>query len=324
MDNTPLSRGVPFIPDFDPFKPFLATVTRRNLILNNMSMKRTIKQIIRHYSNIDYIIPGVNGQRPFPTSHFRDGDPFLMLDQNGPKDVGTAFYLNGDGHEHPHRGFETVSLIFDGNLDHLDSINNDFKLRTRSALVMNAGGGIIHGGDMYADPQTGKYHQLQLWVNLPAESKMSRPRAQYSNELAFRQGNTYRLTGMIGRLNGLEGPLNNQVPTQVYRLEGNAIGELELGTFDQHHNVMLYALQGNFMIDDQQIGQYELAQFNEDGNNVTVKFDQHSDILILAGQRINEPIVYGGPFVMNTQTEIKQAYTDFQMGRFGTFPKRKK
>ena len=282
-------------------------------------MKRTVKRVIKQYSNIDYIIPGVNGQRPFPTSHFRDGDPFLMLDQNGPKEVGTSFYLNGDGHEHPHRGFETVSLIFDGNLDHLDSKSNDFKLKTRSALVMNAGGGIIHGGDMYADPKTGKYHQLQLWVNLPSSAKMTEPKANYTNELVVKENDSYRLSGITGKLNGLDGPLQNYVSTQIFRLEGKAQGKLELGKFARVHNVMLYALQGNFNIEENGVDQYQLVQFNEDGDTVEVSFNQGSDILILAGQRINEPIVYGGPFVMNTQQEIEQAYIDFRKGKFGVF-----
>ena len=124
---------------------------------------------------IDGLIPGIRGQRAFPTSLFKQSDPFVLLDHIGPQKVGADYFLDGSGHDHPHRGFETITFMFEGRMDHRDSLGNRLTLESGGVQRMNAGSGIIHGGDMASDPATGRFHEVQLWVNNPASEKMSGP-----------------------------------------------------------------------------------------------------------------------------------------------------
>jgi redox-sensitive bicupin YhaK (pirin superfamily) len=127
---------------------------------------RSIIKVVGH-PRIDGVVPRVRGQRALPTQELRPVDPFVMLDHIGPEQVGLAFHV--DGHPHPHRGFETLTMLFEGRMDPVDSMGNSVLLVSGSTQNMVAGRGIEHGGDMAADSETGRFHEVQLWVNMPTQ-----------------------------------------------------------------------------------------------------------------------------------------------------------
>jgi len=282
-------------------------------------MNKTIKSINGN-KNIDGLIPGVRGQRAFPTNDFRASDPFLLLDHIGPEEVGKDFFLDGKGHDHPHRGFETITFMFEGKMEHKDSLGNKATLNSGSVQSMNAGSGIIHGGDMTSDQETERFHEMQLWINNPTSEKMSRPNIQNISNSAIPnivEGNL-NLRVISGTLNGLKSKLNTKAETQIAHLIAKGSGTIEIGEFTLGNNVMVYILEGNAMIDNMVVREFQLAVFNQEGNTIQIETENPAQILVLSGKPLNEPIVFGGPFVMNTQEEINQANLDFQLGRFGS------
>lgn len=268
---------------------------------------------------IDGLIPGVRGQRAFPTAAFSSADPFLMLDHIGPQSVGKSWQLDGLGHDHPHRGFETITFMFEGTMQHRDSLGNGGFLTSGSAQRMNAGSGIIHGGDMGADPKTGRFHEVQLWVNNPKAEKMSEPdihNIQAEEVPTLAHGN-HQLRVFSGMLNGLVGPLITKAETTIAHLKTSDVGVIDLTGFSQDQHLMVYVLEGELKVDGKHLAFSELAEFGIEGDTLRIETSAPAQALILAGKPLNEPIAYGGPFVMNTQEEIRQAGIDFQNGLFG-------
>ena len=286
-----------------------------------MTMKKDIKDIYG-YKNIDGLISGVRGQRAFPTTGFRDSGPFLMLDHIGPEKVGKDFFLNGEGHDHPHRGFETLTFMFEGRMEHRDSLGNRTTLRSGSVQRMNAGSGIIHGGDMAADPETGRFHEVQLWIDNPTGEKMSTPDVQ---NLAFeeipvlREGN-HQLRIIAGGLNGEQGKIRSKADTQVGHFIADGPGSMTIGKFPDDYKVMAYVLEGGVSIHGTAIQQFQMAAFHAEGDTIEIETEGSPQVLILSGKPLAQPVVFGGPFVMNTQQEIDQANMDYRNGAFGTIP----
>lgn len=282
-------------------------------------MNRKLKQIYG-YSNIDGLIPGVRGQRAFPTPEFKESDPFLMLDHIGPQVVGKDFRLDGEGHDHPHRGFETITFMFEGAMEHCDSLGNRASLTSGSVQRMNAGSGIIHGGSFAADQRTARFHEMQLWINNPTAEKMSEPEIHNLSPLdipTIEYGQS-KLRVIAGELDGITGPMVTKTPTQIGHLVAQGNSAIEIKTLADNHCVMVYVLEGQLKIGDTEIGAFQLATFDDLGNTLSLQTSGEAQALILAGTPLGEPVVFGGPFVMNTQEEIEQANIDFQQGKFGT------
>lgn len=280
---------------------------------------RTIRSIIKP-SNIDGLIPGVRGQRAFPTTSFKDSDPFLMLDHIGPQVVGNGWKLDGTGHDHPHRGFETITFMFEGRMDHRDSLGNEAQLLSGSAQRMNAGSGIIHGGDMAADPETGRFHEVQLWINNPKSKKMSTPDIHNVgvDQVPSTISDNVEFKVFAGQWNGLKGPLKTKALANIAHLKANDLGSIHLNDIPKNHHMLIYLLEGTVKIDGKRLEEFELIEFNNDGDSVTIQAERGTQALILSGKPLNEPIAFGGPFVMNTQEEIHQAQYDYQQGKFGS------
>lgn len=285
-------------------------------------MNKTIKSI-HGYSDISGLIPGVRGQRAFPTLEFKASDPFLMLDHIGPDKMGSNFFINGEGHDHPHRGFETLTFMFEGYMDHKDSLGNKVRFSSGGIQRMNAGSGIIHGGDMGADPKTGRFHEMQLWINNPASEKMSEPDIHNipAQEMPETQDDAITLRVISGELNGIKGKFKTKATTQIAHVIASGKGSMEVGNFPLSHNVMVYILEGNALIDRNILKSFQLATMNMEGNTIEIETEHPVELLILSGLPLNEPVAFGGPFVMNTQEEIKQANMDFQNGKFGSILK---
>lgn len=256
-------------------------------------------------------------RRPFPTSSLSYIDPFLLFDHMGPVDFAPG---EGSGTPwHPHRGFETVTYVLEGDLEHRDSMGNHGYLRTGDTQWMTAGSGVLHkeGPSVASQRAGGRTHGLQLWVNLPAELKMTAPAYQDlradENAIETRPGATVRV--IAGDLFGLTGPGRTRTPISYAHvtLDSQAVASTVL---PRDHVVLAYALTGGFGVGDTQIDEGVLAVI--DGVDLTVTgVASKSEIIVLTGQPIGEPVARYGPFVMNTDAEVRQAFIDFDHGRFG-------
>ncbi len=270
-------------------------------------------------TDITGLVPGVKGQRAFPTSEAPSPDPFLLLDHIGPQHLGTRWQLDGRGHDHPHRGFETLTFMFEGKMDHRDSLGNQVELRNGSIQKMNAGAGIIHGGDMHADPETGIFHEIQLWVNNPRNLKLSRPEiVNVSQEnVPVIESNGVKTRVVAGKLNGLQGAFSTLAPTQIAHISSVAGGAVTLSNFQNDADVHVYVMEGLLSIGGTDVQAFRMAQLSASGSHFVVDLSAGSQALILAGVPLKQSVVFGGPFVMSSRQEIDKAYVDFQDGAFG-------
>jgi redox-sensitive bicupin YhaK (pirin superfamily) len=281
-------------------------------------MKRAIKSITGH-SRIDGVVPGIRGQRAFPNTELRTVDPFVMLDHIGAQNMGADYYVDGSNSAHPHRGFETVTFVFEGIMNHKDSLGNKEKLRSGSVQRMNAGSGIQHGGDFASDPKTHFFHEVQLWVNVPAKNKMSTPEIYNANaqEIPFISKDNGMIRVIGGDFNAVKGPIRTIQPTQLLHTISTKNQKFEIDDLHSNYNTLLYVLKGSIMINGQVIDEHYTVLFENDGDEFEFESLGESEVLIISGKPIQEPVVMGGPFVMNTTDEIDQAYADFRAGKFG-------
>ena len=257
-------------------------------------------------------------RRPFPTSSLSYVDPFLLFDHMGPVDFAPG---EGTGTPwHPHRGFETVTYLLEGDLEHRDSMGNHGYLHNGDTQWMTAGSGVLHkeGPSVASQQSGGRTHGLQLWVNLPAELKMTAPAYQDlradENAIGSRPGATVRV--IAGELFGLTGPGRTRTPISYAHvtLDGEAVVSTPL---PHDHAVIAYALTGGFRVGDTQVDEGVLAII--EGADLTITgVASQSEIIVLTGEPIGEPVARYGPFVMNTDAEVRQAFIDFDHGRFGT------
>ena len=281
-------------------------------------MHKTIKEIYGHTAI--NVIPGINGQRPFPTRFYRATDPFLMLDHIGPQKVGKDYFLDGSNHAHPHRGFETITFMFEGRMEHVDSLGTKASLHSGGIQRMNAGAGIMHGGDMASDVETERFHEVQLWINNPQSEKFSKPDVHNvaADSIPFVEVEHVRLRVISGRLNGMEGAVKTKAATQIGHLISDGVSNIEIGAIEAGYHLMVYVLEGQASVAGSLLNAHQLATFSEQGEQLLIETTAAAQLLILAGKPLREPVVFGGPFVMNTAEEIEQAKRDYQNGLFGT------
>lgn len=248
--------------------------------------------------------------------------PFLMLDYAGPMDFPPTSERLGVG-AHPHRGFETVTIVYEGEVEHRDSSGGGGSIGPGDVQWMTAASGLVHeefhGRDFAR--HGGKFEMVQLWVNLPAKDKMSPPGYQaITNEsipaVALPNGQgTVRV--IAGEYAGARGPARTFTPIQVWdvRLGAGAQSEFML---PEGYTTALVVLRGQVRANGGgAIGAAEVGLFDRAGRSIRITSDRDATILLLCGEPIDEPIVGSGPFVMNTTQEIRQAMTDFQSGKLG-------
>ncbi len=246
--------------------------------------------------------------------------PFLLFDYAGPHQFEPTTTPRGVG-QHPHRGFETVTIVYDGEVAHRDSAGNGGVIGPGDVQWMTAARGIIHE-EFHSPSYTktgGPFRMVQLWVNLPAKDKMSPPGYQGITDKDIPSvrlaGGTARI--IAGEFQGTRGPAHTFTPVNLWDLRLNQAADLTLD-LPEGHNVMIAVLSGRVTINGTQAaGEAEIVRFERDGSTVTIHADQDAILLVLTGEPINEPVVGYGPFVMNTQEEIRQASYDFNNGRFG-------
>jgi len=259
----------------------------------------------------------------FPSNDLdREVDPFLMLDYAGPQLFSATDHPRGVG-EHPHRGFETVTIMYEGAVAHRDSAGNSGVIGPGDVQWMTAASGIVHE-EMHEKnwaKKGGTFHAIQLWVNLPKTHKMSRPGYQTildadipSIDLEDGAG---RLRVIAGSFQGRRGPARTFTPIELYDLQLKAGKDISL-TMSTEHNTAVFVLQGRASANGSQAaGEAELIVLKRNGSQVTIEAKEDSRLLIMSGKPIEEPIARYGPFVMNTKAELIEAVQDYQAGKMG-------
>ncbi|MCC2097928.1 MAG: pirin family protein [Hyphomicrobiales bacterium] len=246
--------------------------------------------------------------------------PFLLFDYAGP----WTFDPN-DGRprgvgQHPHRGFETVTIVYDGEVSHRDSTGKGGTIGPGDVQWMTAAAGILHE-EFHSkgfSKTGGPFRMVQLWVNLPAKDKNAEAGYQAITrdmipEISS-EGSMVRV--IAGEFGGTKGPAKTFTPVNLWDVRLEADTEIEL-PLPEGHNSMIAVLSGHAHIGGQGIGEAEIARLSKDGKGVTIKADGDTIILVMTGEPIDEPVVGHGPFVMNSESEIRQAFADFNAGRFG-------
>ncbi|HPE61912.1 MAG TPA: pirin family protein [Thiolinea sp.] len=247
--------------------------------------------------------------------------PFLLLDYAGPHEFPPTERRLGVG-AHPHRGFETVTIVYDGEVEHRDSSGAGGKISKGDVQWMTAASGVVHeefhGRDFAR--QGGRFEMVQLWVNLPARDKMNPPGYQGIldsdipvAELADGQG---RVRVIAGEFAGQHGPARTHTPINVWDMRLNAGATLALEVPEGHSTVLL-VLHGQVSLGEDSVQASELALFEQAGSGIRLESRQDSTVLLLSGEPLDEPVVGYGPFVMNTQAEIRQAFQDYNSGSMG-------
>ncbi|HKT93188.1 MAG TPA: pirin family protein [Paraburkholderia sp.] len=264
--------------------------------------------------------------RPFPTRQLMDFDPFLLLDEMGPVDYEPGAAKGAP--DHPHRGFETVTYMLEGRSGHKDSAGHSGTLEPGDVQWMTAGAGVIHSE--MPDPEFtrtgGRMHGLQLWVNLPARDKMIAPRYQEMPHAKIPQGRSAdgRATVKViaGESLGAKAAIETRTPILYlhFTLAPGARVEQAVPT---GWNVFAYGLSGTAQYgdNDEAIAAQQMVAFAGDGDTVTIAAPADAtgpvEVLLIGGLPLNEPVVRYGPFVMNTEQEIRDAVLDYQAGRMG-------
>ena len=251
-----------------------------------------------------------------------DISPFLLLDYAGPTWFDPAPRPRGVG-QHPHRGFETVTIVYDGEVAHRDSTGKGGVIGPGDVQWMTAGGGILHE-EFHSPAFTktgGPFRMVQLWVNLPAKDKMTKPGYQPirdddipSVDLPEGAG---RVRVIAGEFEGTKGPARTFTPVNVWDLRLKSDASVHLNV-PEGHTSALAVLSGHVTVaGSQAFGEAEVVLLDRAGTGIVIDADGDAMLLVLTGKPIDEPIFGHGPFVMNNEDEIRQAIDDFNAGRFG-------
>lgn len=254
-------------------------------------------------------------------SHGEHISPFLLLDYAGPKAFEPAQRPRGVG-EHPHRGFETVTIVYEGEVAHRDSTGAGGSIGPGDVQWMTAASGILH--EEFHSPKFsnngGTLEMVQLWVNLPAADKMSSPKYQDILNKDIPSVSLPDGAGAVrviaGEFDGHRGPAETFTPIDVWDVRLKQGHEANF-SFVAGHTLAVVVLRGNVAINGEALHEAQFALLERDNQDVLIEASNDASLLVLSGEPINEPIVGQGPFVMNTQAEIRQAMNDFHSGQFG-------
>ncbi|HIE5354563.1 TPA: pirin family protein [Stenotrophomonas maltophilia] len=255
-------------------------------------------------------------------THGQHLSPFLLLDYAGPYTFTPSDTPRGVG-QHPHRGFETVTIVYEGEVAHRDSTGAGGTIGPGDVQWMTAASGILH--EEFHTPEFsrrgGTLDMVQLWVNLPARDKMGAPGYQTLLDAQIPSVDLPRGGGRVrviaGHFDGNAGPARTHTPVDVWDIRLRQGHHAELPVADGR-TLALVVLKGTVRINGgSPVGEAQLVTFDRSGEDVFVDADSDATVLLLSGEPIDEPVVGYGPFVMNSQAEIAQAVNDFNSGRFG-------
>lgn len=301
---------------------------------------KTVKEILKK-PRPHWVGDGFNVFPVFANKAFtNDLSPFLMFDYAAPKEFPPTRKQLGVG-QHPHRGFETITVAFQGEVEHADSLGNRGVIGSGDVQWMTAGRGIIHE-EFHSRKlaQTGGVLEMcQLWLNLPAKDKMCQPKYQPILASEIAQSNLYEVDPgnptsctmspeedgyvriIAGEFKGAKGPAATHTQVDMWDIAlnvGNTKKQYEFETV-AGNNVIVFVRAGSVEVQGERLGPQDVAILNREGSKLLMSaLEDSTKILLLAGEPIDEPIAARGPMVMNTQQELQQAMTDFYNGNFGT------
>ena len=296
---------------------------------SHLKALRSLSGMPRHVSQVIQTVQTLEGggflvRRPFPTPQCSYIDPFLLLDQMGPVDWQPGEAIGAP--DHPHRGFETVTYLLSGEMEHKDSQGNYGKLTPGDVQWMTAGAGVVHSEMPTAEfrERGGITNGFQIWVNLPAKLKLTPPRYQDipvsripEVVLDDKGSRVHIIAGTIGNTTAV---INTHTPITFLHVT------LQPGVSFTHsvppsQNAMVYIISGNGQFGSEaksaSAGQLVVFANNAEEITTTALSEEPLDLLLLGGEPLNEPVVRYGPFVMNTREEIFQAFQDYQSGKMG-------
>ncbi|MGC1273558.1 MAG: pirin family protein [Planctomycetaceae bacterium] len=283
------------------------------------AIQEVVRDVRPHWVGNGFPVRSLFSYHPDPAAV----SPFLLLDYAGPHTFAPTEVVRGVG-EHPHRGFETVTIIYQGELEHRDSAGNRGRIGPGDVQWMTAASGVVH--EEYHSPTFtetgGTLEMVQLWVNLPAAEKMSPPRYQEILDSAISKVEVSDGNGTVrviaGEFRGTRGPARTVTPIDVWdvRLNSGASADLPVA---EGRTTLLVVQQGTVRLNETQDATgVELVRFDRTGSGVPVEAIEDAMLLVLSGEPIDEPVVGQGPFVMNSRDEIRQAMLDYQSGHMGT------
>jgi redox-sensitive bicupin YhaK (pirin superfamily) len=265
-------------------------------------------------------------RRPFPKAAFSEFDPFLLLDEMGPMEVAPGEAKGAP--DHPHRGFETVTYMLSGDMEHKDSRGHAGRLRPGDVQWMTAGAGVVHSEMPSREFQRegGRMHGFQLWVNLPQRDKMINPRYQEipSSQIpkATSSDGLVTVSVIAGEALGQTAVIETRTPIVYlhYRIKPGGVATQHVPAT---YNTFAYVVDGEglFGVESERAGDGQMVLFAQDGDEVRIENPTAAratlDVLLIAGLPLNEPVARYGPFVMNTPQEIQQAFEDYRLGKMG-------
>lgn len=259
--------------------------------------------------------------RPLPGPEVEQVDPFLFLNHHGPQTYPPRNHGLPFG-PHPHRGFETVTFILEGELSHLDSGGGESIIRAGGIQWMTAGRGLVHAEISPEEfkKKGGPLEILQLWVNLPSRLKMVEPnyvglQRDEIPEIRLDDGKV-RVNLVSGRWNGHEAPIQSLTDIHMATIVMARGGRLEVPV-SRARNIFLYVVRGDVVVGGEPAHAFHLIEMNNDADSVEIQAETDAVLLFGHAEPIGEPVVAHGPFVMNTHDEIRQAMMDYQAGKFG-------
>lgn len=285
----------------------------------NKKLIRTLKATDRHWVGNGFHVHGLLRPTPELTSFI---SPFILMDYAPPKQFPRSDSKKGVG-AHPHRGFETVTFAYQGEIEHRDSAGGGGKIGEGDVQWMTAGSGIVHEefhSKSFASTG-GVFEMVQLWVNLPKKSKMTKPKYQEikaSHIPSVTVGEGLNLRVIAGEFQGATGPAETFTDMNIYDISSTARRSVEI-EFKENTNTVLLVLDGALELEGKEYQKQNVLIFERKGGQLSFTVSPGFKGLVLNGDPIEEPVVAHGPFVMNTEKEIVEAFKDYQEGKMGSF-----
>lgn len=247
--------------------------------------------------------------------------PFFLLDFNAEVQFPPSEISRGVG-VHPHRGIETITFAYKGSVAHHDSAGNSGVINPGDVQWMTAGGGVLHKEyhEKTFDQKGGAFEMVQLWINLPKKHKYTPAKYQsilHAHKPNMKLANNMGVVHVVaGEYNGVKGVANTFSPVHMYDIHLNANGEVNF-SLPADFNSGILVIDGDVQINEQAVPENHYVQLKNEAGDIHIKASKKSILLVLSGEPLNEPYVSYGPFVMNTEEEIKQAIDDYNAGKFG-------
>ncbi|WP_114778635.1 pirin family protein [Botryobacter ruber] len=260
---------------------------------------------------------------PLPSRSLQQIDPFLFLNHHGPQKYSPRNNGLPFG-PHPHRGMETVTFILEGDIMHKDSGGHESVITAGGVQWMTAGRGLIHAevsSDAFKQ-QGGDLEILQLWLNLPSRLKMTEPfyKGLQKEDIPTvdLDNGAIRVNLVSGTIGDTKGAFESLIGVHLSTIEFKSDAELNLQV-PTDHNIFFYVIRGELTVNEQKAEAFQLVEFNNDAEDVHIEAAADSILLFGHAKPIGEPVVAQGPFVMNTEQEIHEAYDDYRKGKFGSW-----